>query len=195
MGVVVEPHNPAWAVEFAAIRDELYKTLEEIPNVSIEHVGSTSIPGLVAKPILDIDIIVTPENLDAVRAAMVSAGYTDLGELGVPGRFAMRQPGHWRSQVAGNSTKGNSQTKGVRRHTYVILEGSISLKNHRDLKRMMLEDDGLRDEYGEVKKRLAGQELEDIDEYCKGKNEVLLKILRSAGWSEEELEEVRKANE
>jgi hypothetical protein len=42
---------------------------------------------------------------------------------------------------------------------------------------------------------LCGRNVENIDEYCKGKNEIMLKILKSAGWNEEELEEVRKANE
>jgi GrpB-like predicted nucleotidyltransferase (UPF0157 family) len=63
-----------------------------------------------------------------------------------------------------------------------------------DLKRVLLQDEGLRKEYGNVKLELAEKEFVDMDEYCRGKNEVMLKILRKAGWSEEELEEVRKAN-
>jgi GrpB-like predicted nucleotidyltransferase (UPF0157 family) len=85
--------------------------------------------------------------------------------------------------------------KEMRRNTYVVLEGSVSLKNHRDLKRLLFQDAALRQEYGDVKMRLAEEELEGVDEYCRGKNEILLKILKSAGWDEEELEEVRKANE
>jgi GrpB-like predicted nucleotidyltransferase (UPF0157 family) len=85
--------------------------------------------------------------------------------------------------------------KEIRRHTYVILEGCIALKNHRALKRVLLEDASQREEYGNVKKQLAARELQNIDEYTRGKNEILLKILKKAGWSEEELEEVRKASE
>ena len=92
-------------------------------------------------------------------------------------------------------TKNTGKKREMRRNTYVILEGTIALKNHRDLKRMLLEDAALREEYEDVKMHLAGRELQDIDEYCRGKNEILLKILKSAGWNEEELEEVRKANE
>lgn len=49
---------------------------------------------------------------------------------------------------------------------------------------VLLEDTGLRDEYGTVKRKLASKELADVDEYCRGKNEVMLKILRKAGWSD-----------
>jgi GrpB-like predicted nucleotidyltransferase (UPF0157 family) len=192
MKIIIQPHNPAWEAEFDRVRNDLQHILKDIPILSIEHVGSTSIPGLPAKPVLDIDIVVTPEILAATTAAMSAAGYTNLGELFVPGRIAFRQPGLERSQPGSGEV---DNTKEVRRHTYVILEGSIALKNHRDLKRVLLEDASLREEYGNVKKRLAARELQDIHEYTRGKNEILLKTLKKAGWSEEELEEVRKVTE
>jgi GrpB-like predicted nucleotidyltransferase (UPF0157 family) len=195
MRVALEPQNPEWEAEFSRVRNELHGSLKDIPILSIEHVGSTSIPGLLAKPVLDIDIVVTTEALTATRAALVSEGYIDLGEMGVPGRVALRQPGYQRPGAENSLTKNTGKKREMRRNTYVILEGTIALKNHRDLKRMLLEDAALREEYEDVKMHLAGRELQDIDEYCRGKNEILLKILKSAGWNEEELEEVRKANE
>jgi GrpB-like predicted nucleotidyltransferase (UPF0157 family) len=63
------------------------------------------------------------------------------------------------------------------------------------LKRVLMQDVALRKEYGDVKQHLAAREVQDVDEYCRGKNVILLKILKGAGWNEEELEEVRKANE
>jgi len=192
MRITIEPHDTAWDLEFQTVRGDLYNVLKDVPILSIEHVGSTAIPGLLAKPILDIDIVVTPDNLTAARNAMVAAGYRDLGEVGVPGRVGFRQPGHELSQAA---TGVIYKAKEMRRNTYVVLEGSVALKNHRDLKRVLLEDASLREEYGRVKQELSQRELENIAEYCRGKNEILLKILKSAGWNEEELEEVRKANE
>ncbi len=192
MKVTIQPYNPAWEAEFLKARDDLYLILKDVPILSIEHVGSTSVPGLPAKPVLDIDIVATREHLPAISAAMVSAGYTDLGELGIPDRFVFRQPGYKPSDVA---TGELEETMAMRRNTYVLLDGSLSWKNHRDLKKVLLENAALRNEYGELKKRLAEIEFPDVDEYCRAKNEILLKILRSAGWSEEELEEVRKQNE
>lgn len=87
MKVLVEDHNPDWKVEFSRIRNELQVILKNTPILSIEHVGSTSIPGLPAKPVLDIDVVVTVDALESTRSAMKLGGYLDLGELGVPGRF------------------------------------------------------------------------------------------------------------
>ena len=58
-----------------------------------------------------------------------------------------------------------------------------------------MEDAALRREYGERKKELVyEEEVEDVEEYCAGKNKVVRKILRSAGWSEEDLDVVQKLN-
>lgn len=113
---------------------------------------------------------------------MANAGYQDLGEMDVPGRVAFRQP-------------VESREKEMRRNTYVALEGCLSLRNHLDLKKTLLEDEALRTEYGDVKRRLVGEGVKDVGEYCRGKNKLMLKILRKAGWSNEDLEKVRKANE
>ena len=191
MRILIEPYQREWEGQFAKVRGELQEILKGIPILSIEHVGSTSIPGLHAKPVLDIDIVVTRDILASARAAMVSAGYTDIGERGVTDRYSFLQPGYDLEGSAG----AEGEMGGMRRNTYVILEGSIALKNHRDLKRVLLQHDDLRDEYSEAKKRIAAREVQDGDEYCRGKNEVMLKILQRAGWSEAELDEVRKANE
>lgn len=81
----------------------------------------------------------------------------------------------------------------MRRNTYVVREGCVSMRNYFDLKRVLLEDEDARREYGEVKRRLV-ERVEGVDEYCEGKTEVVLGILRKAGWSEVELEELRVAN-
>jgi GrpB-like predicted nucleotidyltransferase (UPF0157 family) len=196
---LVQPHNPSWALHFAKVRDNLLSILKEIPILSIEHVGSTSIPDLLAKPVLDIDIVV-PNNdvLESARTALVAAGYTDLGEMGIKDRVGFRQPGnpHWKTDATGPA-EGVSWEDEMRRNVYVVLEGSTALKNHRDVQRVLIEDGELRNRYGEVKRELAERELDDLRPlrtYRLGKNEIMLEILRRAGWGEEELEEVRRAN-
>ena len=113
---------------------------------------------------------------------MANAGYRDRGEMDIPGRVVLQQP-------------AESRDKEMRRNTYVVLEGCISLRNHLDLRRTLLGDGALRTEYGDTKRRLVEGGVKDVDEYCRGKTEVMLKILRKAGWSEEDLEEVRRVNE
>ncbi|KAF2095912.1 putative UPF0157 protein YqkA [Rhizodiscina lignyota] len=189
MKVTIEPHNPEWALEFLRVRATFEQILENIPTTSIEHVGSTSIPGLKAKPVLDIDIIIPWPSLDETRAALVAAGYTDCGEMNVPGRFVFRQPGYGRFDPAHGKVNGK-----VRQNTYAMIEGCTALRNHLDIKRILMEDKELREEYSQIKTELAEREFENIGQYVLGKNEVLLKILRRAGWSDQDLEPVIKAN-
>lgn len=191
MAVVIEPHNPLWATLFTQTKENLSLLLKDVPITSIEHVGSTSVPDLPAKPVLDISIIVPAQHIPAARAAMSAGGYIDLGELGVPKRYVFRQPGF----AVGDQATGKTLPEGeMRRNTYVVEEGCLSLRNHLDVKRVLIEDEGpLRREYGDVKIALAAK-ARDVNEYCEGKNEVVLKILRRAGWSEEEIREVQSAN-
>jgi GrpB-like predicted nucleotidyltransferase (UPF0157 family) len=185
---ILEPHNPAWLLEFARNKPKLEKILTNVPILTIEHVGSTSVPELLAKPILDIDILVTAPNVSAASDALVKAGYTFVGDGGIPHRYMFRQPGY-----RSGGTNGTKIGDEMKRNTYVVVEGSQAVRNHRDTKRMLMENPGLRIEYGNVKKRLLESGVTMV-EYCKGKNDVCLSILRAAGWREEELEEIRNVN-
>lgn len=189
MKVIIEPYNPRWATEFEAQKLELLEILQGVPIVKIEHVGSTSIPGLKAKPVLDIDIIIPISSLEATRKALVRAGYFDCGEMNVPGRFAFRQPGYGKADAAFGHVTGER-----RRNTYAMIEGSPALRNHLDIKRILLEDEVLREEYSRVKTDLAERDYQNIGEYAMAKNYILWKILRKAGWTEEDLEPIIKAN-
>ena len=190
MKVIIEPHNPQWRIKFLEIKRQLQQTLEGIPVLSIEHVGSTSIPGLLAKPVLDVDIIIQPSSLEATRRAMSQAGFTDCGEMNIPGRFVFRQPGYGRFDAAHGPGKDGE----LRYNTYVMIDGCTSLRNHLDVKRLLMENQALRNEYGRVKQALRDTEFEKIDCYVIGKSEILCRILKEAGWSELDLEPVIKAN-
>ena len=190
MKVRIEPHNPEWEIKFLEIREQLSLILRDVPVISIEHVGSTAIPLLKAKPVLDIDIIISQSSLEAAREALVNAKYTDCGEMNVPGRFAFRQPGYGRYEAA----HGPGRNEEMRYHTYLMIEGCTALKNHLDVRRILLENQELREEYSCVKGNLEGVDFENMGQYVSAKSEILLKILRVAGWSEEDLEPVIRAN-
>jgi len=101
-----------------------------------------------------------------------------------------RQPGR-----IGDEDVTPGKVEGMKRNTYVTVEGCQSLKNHMDVKRMLLINEDLRNEYGDRKKMLFESGVTDIDEYCRRKTDVVLKILKAAGWNELSLEDVRKLNE
>lgn len=163
---VVE-YDPSWAVRFEALRSEYAEALSAagVPVVAIEHVGSTAVPGLAAKPVIDCDIIVEEPHVEAASAVLVSLGFTPLGELGIPQRWAFDEP----ERLAGTAT-------------YVIVAGSLSLQNHVAVRDVLRADRRLRDEYGALKKRV-GAEAADIYAYGAGKNAMVQRILEAAGLS------------
>ncbi len=139
-----------------------------VPVVAIEHVGSTSVPGLAAKPIIDCDIIVAEQDVAAGSQVLAGLGFEPEGDLGVPLRWAFKEP----ARLAGT-------------HTYIVVTGSLSLRNHLAVRDTLRADPDLRRQYAEVKKR-AGATAATIDEYIRAKNAVVQKILAAAGLTDAE---------
>lgn len=104
--IIVVPYDPQWVVQFEQDRAQLQNALREL-DVQIEHVGSTSVPGLAAKPLIDIMIVVRDEK-DAIRCItpIVRLDFECRGEAEVPGRvfFLRRNPHshHIHLYVVGN---------------------------------------------------------------------------------------------
>ena len=88
----VVAYDPAWPSLFESIRERIQALLVSSEAV-IEHVGSTAVPGLAAKPIVDIDVVVPSSRHipDAVRR-LESGGCIHCGDLGIPGREAFDVP-------------------------------------------------------------------------------------------------------
>lgn len=163
-------YDPAWPERFEELRNQYAAALDAagVPFVSIEHVGSTSVPGLAAKPIIDIDIVVEASEVDAASAVLVGLGFEPRGELGIPQRWAFWEP----DRLVGTNT-------------YVIVAGSLSLRNHLAVRDILRADPDLRSEYGALKTRV-GAVAADIYEYGAGKNAMVQRILAAAGLSDEE---------
>jgi GrpB-like predicted nucleotidyltransferase (UPF0157 family) len=174
--IVVVDYDPQWPVAFATIRIILDKALACVPVIGIEHVGSTSVPGLAAKPIIDIDVIVDRTHVDDAATALVAIGYAPLGDMGVPDRFAFKAP-----------------PNAIRQNTYVIVDGCLSSRNHLGLREVLRGDPELRDEYSSIKRRLAAA-TDDIDVYVDGKSEVVRRVLARAGLVVAELVEIETGN-
>ena len=159
-----------WSERFEERRAEYAAALRTagVDFVSIEHVGSTSVPGLAAKPVIDIDIVVEPSNVDAAASVLVGLGFEPRGELGIPQRWAFWEP----DRIVGTNT-------------YVVVANSLALRNHLAIRDTLRADPDLCSEYGRVKKRVGAQAA-DIYEYGAGKNEVIQRILAAAGFSDDD---------
>ena len=85
--VVVLPYDEKWKQDFVDIKNEIAEALG-ICALAVEHVGSTSVEGLASKPIIDIDVVVKPGDVENVIGALKSIGYIHEGNLGIEGREA-----------------------------------------------------------------------------------------------------------
>ena len=83
--MLVHPYDGRWPAQFELLRDRL-ETIAGGHLLRIEHVGSTSVPGLAAKPTIDIDVVIEASRWPVVRAALESAGYRHIGDQDVAGR-------------------------------------------------------------------------------------------------------------
>jgi GrpB-like predicted nucleotidyltransferase (UPF0157 family) len=177
MPIRVVPYDPSWPDHFATIRAALADALRHVPVLSIEHVGSTSVPGLPAKPVIDVDVVVLREDLIPAIQALVSAGYRHEGDLGIRDRHVMR-----------------ARDREPERNVYVAVDGSLALRNHRAVRQVLRSDPALRDEYGRLKLDLAGRHAEDMGAYVAAKTELLGSILAKGGLTDEERGEIADAN-
>lgn len=113
--VIVLPYDGQWEQDFLKIKGEIQDALGQLA-LSIEHVGSTVVHGLSAKPIIDIDVVIEDGSaLDPVIASLERIGYRHEGDLGIPGREAFKYEGkdHLRKH-----------------HLYVCPRDSAELKRH-----------------------------------------------------------------
>ena len=92
--IIVIPYQASWQDQFHRLQDRLNEALGVLAE-RIEHVGSTAVPGLWAKPIIDLDIVVsTKTEFESIRSCLEEHGYDYLGNQGVPSReaFSLREP-------------------------------------------------------------------------------------------------------
>ncbi len=177
MRVEVVPYDPRWQRDFEWIRAELDEALAAIPVLTIEHVGSTSVPGLAAKPIIDVDIVVATDQIEAATDALRTIGYQPRGDLGVPDRYAFSAP-----------------STGPERHVYLTVDGCLSLRNHLGVRQVLLEDADLRQRYGDLKLRLAANDYDDVSRYVEDKSSILHEILAAAGIPADERDGIASVN-
>jgi GrpB-like predicted nucleotidyltransferase (UPF0157 family) len=174
--VVVVAYDDRWPQWFEAIRARIAPVLDGVA-ISIEHVGSTSVAGLAAKPIVDIDVVAERRQVSKAIERLGSIGYRHQGDLGVPDREAFRHD----CEIAHN--------------LYVCAAESTGLRNHLVLRGALRADSALAQEYGKLKRHLAAQYPDDIDAYVRGKTAFIVRVLAASGaFSDDELRAIRSVN-
>ena len=153
--VEVVPQNSGWIALFQAESIHISGLLEDIA-IRIHHFGSTSIPTIHAKPIIDILLEVDSlSRLDQKVEAMRSLGYQDMGEFGIPGRRYYR--------------KNNSS--GIRtHHVHAFESNNPEIDRHLAFRDYMIAHPVEAQMYCELKQHLAQKYPEDIEAYMDGKD-------------------------
>ena len=175
--VVVEKYNPEWKDWYQELKTQIWPLVFK-DALKIEHVGSTSVEGLSAKPRIDIDIIA--KDSSSVQACILSLallGYKHLGDLGIIGREAFSYESHKYDH-----------------NLYVCLEGADSLKNHLTLRDHLRLNEEDRTRYSEIKESLALKFPENIDAYIDGKTEFILSILEKYDFDSLAIDSIKSAN-
>lgn len=180
--IQVVKYNPNWKFEFEKAK-AFYEDLLQGIKAEVVHVGSTSIEGLWAKPILDIDIIVNnQQDTNKVIELLESVGYMHVGNLGIEGREAFKY------------TIDNEYINWMEHHLYLCLRGHASLQNHLLLKRHLRKNKKAVEAYSRLKRELAKEYANDIDSYIDKKTELITRFLKEEGMDDDSLTNIKEAN-
>jgi GrpB-like predicted nucleotidyltransferase (UPF0157 family) len=185
--ITIEEYNSNWPEAFTALRS-VYQSHLGSYVAGIEHVGSTSVEGLAAKPIIDIDLIVEDDQfLKPILTVLENLGYQHMGNLGIPGREAFKR-------TSGLAPLDGSSRIWPAHHLYVCLANSISLKNHLLFRNYLRSRPAKAKAYGELKKKLAGETPDNIDAYVEGKTAFITGALREMGLDRNALNDITAQN-
>ena len=164
--VVIADPDPSWRDAFEGLRERLLPVFDGIA-VHIEHIGSTAVPGLAAKPIIDLVVVVPDDrHIPAAIERLATLGYEHQGDLGVPGREAFR-----------------GGPAGPAHHLYLSAAHSRSLDAHLAFRDALRADPALAHAYEDLKRRLAATLGHDRDAYTDGKGAFVAEVLQARGRS------------
>ncbi len=171
--VTLVPHDSTWASEFAVLRDVWAHALGDCA-LAIEHVGSTAIPGIPAKAILDVDVVIpSPDVLPTVVDRLAAVGYTHMGNRDILGREVFKRQD-------GNVPWNGSGRVWMRHHLYVCVEGGRELCRHLAFRDYLQTHPEAAEEYAALKTDLAQRYTGDVDAYCNAKTNFVEGILQKA---------------
>ncbi len=162
--IEVADYDPQWPSVFAGIAARVRAAFADGPLVEIEHIGSTSVPGLPAKPIVDIDVIIRSRaDLPDAVARLATLGYEHQGDGGIPSREAFLPP-----------------ADAVYHHLYVCAEDSPELERQLAFRDYLRAHPDAARQYGELKRELAARHVTDMDAYVNGKTVFVEAVLAKA---------------
>jgi GrpB-like predicted nucleotidyltransferase (UPF0157 family) len=157
--ITIVDHDPGWAARYEDVRAGLRAALGDVA-LGVQHIGSTSVPGLAAKPI--IDVLVTVAHVtdeDAYVPSLTRVGYV----------LRVREDDHRMLQTPAEDV-----------HVHVYEPAHQAVADHVDLRNHLRASETDRDLYADAKRALAQRSWADVNDYADAKTEVILAILTRA---------------
>ena len=175
--VVVVEYDEEWPRRFEELRARIWPAVSDVA-ICIEHVGSTSVPGLAAKPIIDMTVVVAGRgDVPTTIERLATLGYRHRGNLGIEDREAF-----------------DHRADLPQHHLYVCPEGTIGVVNQLAVRDYLRGQPDAARRYSQLRKRLAAEFPTDIESYVLGKTDFILEVLRRAGLTDEQLTSIERAN-
>lgn len=164
--VIVLPYDRAWKSAFEEIKLEIENAIGDL-IIGIEHVGSTSVEGMSAKPCIDIDVIIKNYSIfEDVVSKLATIGYTHEGDLGIKHREAF---------------KYLDKPHLMKHHLYVCPQNSEELHRHVTFRDYLRSNSEAVKKYSSVKETAAKLFPDDIDQYIKYKSPCIEELYRQCG--------------
>ncbi|HTB86732.1 MAG TPA: GrpB family protein [Steroidobacteraceae bacterium] len=158
--VVIRDYDPSWPHAFANLAAKIRTAMGSL-ILSVEHIGSTAVPGLAAKPIIDLDVVLASvADLAEAIDRLSAIGYSHEGDLGVPGRHAFHSP-------PGEALH----------HLYVLAAGADELRRHLAFRDALRESELLRCHYSALKRCLAETFKGDRSSYTRAKSVFIASVI------------------
>ncbi|AHE65852.1 hypothetical protein Loa_00263 [Legionella oakridgensis ATCC 33761 = DSM 21215] len=164
--IEVVPYDFNWPLQFEQEAKKIKKALGN-NCIEIHHIGSTSVPDLAAKPIIDmIPVVLELDKVDSANAAMQALGYEAKGEYGILFRRYFQKGDNLRTH-----------------HAHIFELGNPEIERHLKFRNWMRAHPDDRKAYAHLKKELAHQYPYDITAYCLGKENFITAIDKKAGFN------------
>ena len=161
--ITIKEYDQTWTEEFKRIKSMLFPLTDDL-IADIVHIGSTSVPGLRAEPIIDVNIVIgSYDVLPALTERLESLGYIAEGAgTSNRGRFRKDKPGP------------------VTHYIYVCRKGSADLMRHIAFRDYLIKHPDAAEEYGMLKSFLAVKFPADADSYAEGKRAFIERTIEKA---------------
>jgi len=163
-------YNPKWPQFFSELSRVISTAMGDLA-LRIEHVGSTSVPGLAAKPIIDLDAVIASRQLlpEAIHR-LAGLEYVHKGDQGIRGREAFARQDE-------DTPKDGTGRKWPVHHLYVCAQDNAELARHVAFRDYLRSNPAAALAYAKLKRQLAQQFPYDVDAYCEAKTDFVNGIL------------------